>query len=191
MMRMRWEIGKLQSKVMDFHWILSWKKDCLIKGKALWPKGDFPCKKPSEMEIVRHYIKLFEKNDSCKTFVNSQAKTTSMPSGELTLTFWEIKWLERIFMLSFAPILLGQQKKWGQVTNQICNACGVRARVCGKSAKIWQNQIVTFPIKKRIHTDLFIDGKRELLIHERRIKNFWADLSECVVIICEHICTDV
>jgi len=33
-----------------------------------------------------------------------------------------------------------------------------------------QNPIMTFPIKKRISTDLFIDRKHELYIHKGRIK---------------------
>jgi len=33
--------------------------------------------------------------------------------------------------------------------------------VCGKSMKIWQNPIVAFPIKNRINTEQFIDGKPE------------------------------
>jgi len=59
--------------------------------------------------------------------------------------------------------------------------CGERERVCGKSVKIWQSPIMTFPIKKRINTELFIDGKHELYIHERRIKYSWWDLLERVV----------
>jgi len=43
------------------------------------------------------------------------------------------------------------------------------------------NPITTFPIKKRINNDLFIDGKHELYIHKRRIKNSWSDLLERVV----------
>jgi len=54
--------------------------------------------------------------------------------------------------------------------------------VCGKSMKIWQNPVVTFPIKKRINTELFIDGKHELYIHKRRIKNSWLDLLERVIV---------
>jgi len=33
-----------------------------------------------------------------------------------------------------------------------------------------RNLIMTFSIKKRIDTELFIDGKLELYIHKRRIK---------------------
>jgi len=36
-------------------------------------------------------------------------------------------------------------------------------RVCGKSVKIWQNPIMTFPIKKRINTELFIDGNMSFI----------------------------
>jgi len=54
-------------------------------------------------------------------------------------------------------------------------------RVCGKSVKIWQTPIATLPIKKRSNTVLFIDGKRELYIHKRKIKNFYSDLLERVV----------
>jgi len=32
------------------------------------------------------------------------------------------------------------------------------------------------PIKKRINTELFINGKYELYIHKRQIKNSWSDL---------------
>jgi len=35
--------------------------------------------------------------------------------------------------------------------------------------------MMTFPIKKRINTELFIHGKPELYIHNRRIKNSWPD----------------
>jgi len=59
------------------------------------------------------------------------------------------------------------------------NECGERGRVCSKPAKIWQ--IVTFPIKKRINTELLIDGKHELYIHERRIKNSRLDFLGRVV----------
>jgi len=38
--------------------------------------------------------------------------------------------------------------------------------------------IVAFPIKKRINTELFIEGKCKLYIHKRRIKNSWSDLLE-------------
>jgi len=37
--------------------------------------------------------------------------------------------------------------------------------------EILANPKVTFPIKKRINTELFIDGKHELYIHKRWIKN--------------------
>jgi len=37
---------------------------------------------------------------------------------------------------------------------------------------------MTFPINKRINTELFIDGKHELYIHMRQIKNTWSDLLE-------------
>jgi len=40
------------------------------------------------------------------------------------------------------------------------------------------NPMMTFPIKKRINTDLFIDGKHELYIHKRLIKNSRSDLFE-------------
>jgi len=52
------------------------------------------------------------------------------------------------------------------------------ARVCGKSVKIWQNPIMTFPIKKRINTELFIDEKHELYKHKRRIKKSLLGLLE-------------
>jgi len=34
------------------------------------------------------------------------------------------------------------------------------------------------PFKKRINTELFFDGKYELYIHKRRIRNSWPDLLE-------------
>jgi len=40
------------------------------------------------------------------------------------------------------------------------------------------NPIMTFPIVKRINTELFIDGKHELYIHKRRMKNSWSNLLE-------------
>jgi len=47
-----------------------------------------------------------------------------------------------------------------------------------KSGEDLANPIVTFPIKKRINTELFIDWKHELYIHKRRIKNSVLDLLE-------------
>jgi len=40
-----------------------------------------------------------------------------------------------------------------------------------KSDEDLPNPIVTFPIKKRINTELFIDGKHELYVNKRQIKN--------------------
>jgi len=37
---------------------------------------------------------------------------------------------------------------------------------------------MAFPIKKGVNTELFIDGKYELQIHKRQIKNSWSDLLE-------------
>jgi len=39
-----------------------------------------------------------------------------------------------------------------------------------KSDEDLVNPIMTFPIKERINTALFIDGKYELYIHTKRIK---------------------
>jgi len=46
--------------------------------------------------------------------------------------------------------------------------------------RFWLNLIMTFPIKKRITTELFIDGKNELYIHKRWIMSSWLDLLERV-----------
>jgi len=50
-----------------------------------------------------------------------------------------------------------------------CGDLRKRARVVPKSAEDHINPIMTFPIKKRIDTELFFDGKLELYIHKRRI----------------------
>jgi len=50
---------------------------------------------------------------------------------------------------------------------------------------------MTFPIQKRNNTEPFIDGKHELYIQKRQIKNSWLDLSERVVTTSEHICHNV
>jgi len=52
-----------------------------------------------------------------------------------------------------------------------------RVEICEDLA----NPIMTFPIKKRICTELFIDGKHEQFIHKRWIRNSWSDLLERVV----------
>jgi len=44
--------------------------------------------------------------------------------------------------------------------------------------KILANPIMTFPIKKRINSELFIDGKYELYIQKGQIKNSQLDLLE-------------
>jgi len=44
--------------------------------------------------------------------------------------------------------------------------CRERAKVCGNLKKILANPIVTFPIKKRINTELFTDGKHALFTQE-------------------------
>jgi len=61
--------------------------------------------------------------------------------------------------------------------------------VCGKSVKICQNPIKTFQIKKRINTELFIDGKRELYIQEllsgplrESCNNIWTHLYRCQIV---------
>jgi len=42
---------------------------------------------------------------------------------------------------------------------------------CGKSDEDLANPIMSFPIKKRINTELFIDGKYELYVNKGQIKN--------------------
>jgi len=44
--------------------------------------------------------------------------------------------------------------------------------------KILANPIMTFPIKKRINTELFINGKYELYINKGKIKDSRSDLLE-------------
>jgi len=39
-----------------------------------------------------------------------------------------------------------------------------------KSGRDHENPIMTFPIKKTINTELFVDGKEKLYIHKGRIK---------------------
>jgi len=56
------------------------------------------------------------------------------------------------------------------------NECDAERESVWKSDEDFANPIVTFPIKKRINTKLFIDGKHELYIHKRQIKNSWWDL---------------
>jgi len=41
-----------------------------------------------------------------------------------------------------------------------------------------ENPILNFPIKKRIKTELFIDGKQELYMHKGRIKTSGREVTE-------------